>query len=46
MTFDVVGDFLSYGPEQLESNLEILRGRCGQYVFISSGAVYRTKSDQ
>ncbi|MHB8993646.1 MAG: NAD-dependent epimerase/dehydratase family protein [Armatimonadota bacterium] len=44
MDFDVVCDFLSYGVEQLESNLNVFRGRCGQYVFVSSGAVYRTKS--
>lgn len=44
MSFDVVADFLSYGVEQLESNLETFRGRCGQYIFISSAAVYRTKS--
>lgn len=44
LTFDVVADFLSYGVDQLESNLNLFRGRCGQYLFISSGAVYRTKS--
>lgn len=45
MTFDVVADFLSYGMAQLECHLDLFRGRCGQYVFISSGAVYRTKTD-
>jgi nucleoside-diphosphate-sugar epimerase len=44
MSFDVVADFLSYGVERLDSNLDIFRGRCGQYIFISSGAVYRTRS--
>ena len=44
MDFDVVADFLSYGVPQLNSNLDIFRGRCGQYIFISSAAVYRTKS--
>jgi nucleoside-diphosphate-sugar epimerase len=44
MTFDVVCDFLSYGVDQLESNLNIFGNRCGQYVFVSSGSVYRTKS--
>jgi nucleoside-diphosphate-sugar epimerase len=43
MSFDVVTDFLSYGVGQLETSLETFRGRCGQYVFISSGAVYRTR---
>ena len=45
LTFDVVADFLSYGVDQLESNLDLFRGRCGQYIFVSSGAVYRTKSE-
>lgn len=45
MTFDVVADFLTYTVEQLERNLAVFRERCSQYVFISSGAVYRTKSD-
>ncbi len=44
MNFDVVVDFLSYGVERLESNLDIFRDRCSQYIFISSVAVYRTKS--
>ncbi|MGE5532668.1 MAG: NAD-dependent epimerase/dehydratase family protein [Bacteroidota bacterium] len=44
MTFDVVCDFLSYGVEQLESNLGLFGERCGQYVFVSSGAAYRIKS--
>lgn len=45
LTFDVVADFPTYGVEQLERNLEVFRGRCGQYVFISSGAVYRTRTE-
>ena len=44
MTFDVVADFLSYGVEQLDRTLDIFRGRIGQFIFISSVAVYRTKS--
>jgi nucleoside-diphosphate-sugar epimerase len=45
MTFDVVADFPTYGVEQLEHNLDLFRGRCKQYVFISSGAVYRTRTN-
>jgi len=45
MTFDVVADFLTYGVEQLERNLDLFRGACGQYIFVSSGAVYRTRTD-
>ena len=44
MNFDVVADFLSYGVEALNNTLDIFRGRCGQFIFISSTAVYRTKS--
>lgn len=39
--FDVVIDFLSFNPSQLQSTLELVSGCCGQYVFISSSAVYR-----
>ena len=46
LTFDVVADFLSYGVDALENSLKLFRGRCGQYVFVSSGAVYRTRSDR
>ncbi|NLO36341.1 MAG: NAD-dependent epimerase/dehydratase family protein [Clostridiaceae bacterium] len=42
--FDVVADFLSYEPGQLERTLDLFRGRCDQFIFISSAAVYRTKS--
>ena len=44
MSFDVVADFLSYGVDQLERTLGIFQGRFGQFIFISSVAVYRTKS--
>jgi len=46
LTFDVVADFLTYGVEALERNLEVFRGRCGQFIFVSSGAVYRTRTDR
>jgi len=41
MTFDVVADFLSYGVASLDRKLDLFRGRCGQYIFISSAAAYR-----
>lgn len=44
MTFDVVADFLSYGVGDLETKLDVFRGRCGQYILISSVAVYRIKT--
>lgn len=41
MNFDVVADFISYGTEALKRKLDIFRGFCGQYIFISSCAAYR-----
>ena len=38
--FDVIVDWISYTPAQLEQNLRVLRGMFGQFVFISSTAVY------
>ena len=45
MDFDVVADFLSYGVEQLDRTLDIFQGHFNQFIFISSAAVYRTKSE-
>ena len=45
LSFDVVADFLSYGVEQLERTLDLFRGQFNQFIFISSAAVYRTRSD-
>ena len=38
--FDVVVDWISYTPAQLEPNLRALRGHYDQFIFISSTAVY------
>lgn len=38
--FDVVIDFLSYTPEQMELTLGAIEGLFEQYVFISSATVY------
>lgn len=40
--FDVVVDFIAYTPEQIETDLRLFRGRTGQYIFISTIAVYQT----
>ena len=45
MNFDVVADFISYGVENLDRTLDIFRGHFNQFIFISSAAVYRTKSE-
>lgn len=38
--FDVIVDFLCYTPEQARQRVELFKGKCGQYIFISSAAVY------
>jgi nucleoside-diphosphate-sugar epimerase len=39
--FDVVADFRAYTPAEVQERLDLLRGRVGQYVFISSATVYQ-----
>src|SRR5687768_13168559 len=36
--FDVVVDFIAFTPEHVERDLDLFRGRTGQYVFISSAS--------
>ena len=40
--FDAVVDFVAFEPTHLESDLELFRDRCGQFVFISSASAYQT----
>jgi nucleoside-diphosphate-sugar epimerase len=40
--FDVVADFRAFTPADVTSRLEVLEGRTGQYVFISSASAYQT----
>jgi nucleoside-diphosphate-sugar epimerase len=40
--FDVAADFLTFTPGQLRGQLDLLRGRVGQYIFISSASAYQT----
>ncbi|MFD1720298.1 NAD-dependent epimerase/dehydratase family protein [Amnibacterium endophyticum] len=39
--FDVVVNFRAFSPEQVEADIELFRGRTGQYVFISSASAYQ-----
>jgi nucleoside-diphosphate-sugar epimerase len=41
-TFDVVVDFIAFTPEHVAFDLDLFRGRMGQYVFISSASAYQT----
>ena len=39
--WDSVVDFISYTPADIESRLALLRGKTGQYIFISSASAYQ-----
>jgi nucleoside-diphosphate-sugar epimerase len=41
-TFDVVVDWIAFTPDQVETDIELFRGRTGQYIFISSASAYQT----
>ncbi len=38
--FDVVCQFIAFTPDQIARDIEVFRGHCGQYIFISSASVY------
>src|SRR5215471_3588864 len=40
--FDAVVDWVAFTPEHGRADLELFRGRTGQYVFISSASAYQT----
>jgi nucleoside-diphosphate-sugar epimerase len=40
--FDAVVDWVAFTPEHVRADLELFRGRTGQYVFISSASAYQT----
>ena len=40
-TFDAVVDWIAFTPEHIERDIELLRGRTGQYIFISSASAYQ-----
>lgn len=39
--YDAVVDWIAYTPEQIERDLRLFTGKCGQYIFISSASVYQ-----
>jgi nucleoside-diphosphate-sugar epimerase len=41
-SFDVVVDWIALTPEHIETDIELFRGRTGQYIFISSASAYQT----
>jgi nucleoside-diphosphate-sugar epimerase len=40
-TFDVVVNWINFVPENIQRDVELFKGRCGQYIFISSASVYQ-----
>jgi nucleoside-diphosphate-sugar epimerase len=40
--FEAVVNWIAFTPEHIETDLELFRGRTGQYVFISSASAYQT----
>ena len=41
MTFDCVGEFIGFVPEQLERDFRLFRGKTKQYIYISSASAYQ-----
>ena len=39
--FDVVVDWIAFTPEDIERDIRLFGGRCGQFVFISSASAYQ-----
>ncbi|GHV65069.1 hypothetical protein AGMMS49587_18700 [Spirochaetia bacterium] len=39
--FDVVANFIGFLPEQIEQDIRIFDGHCGQYIFISTCCTYQ-----
>ena len=39
-TFDVVGEFIGFTPDQVERDYRLFRGRTRQYIYISSASAY------
>jgi nucleoside-diphosphate-sugar epimerase len=45
LEFDVVVDWIAFTPDDIERDLDLFRGRVGQFVFISSASAYRKPPD-
>jgi len=42
LDFDAVVDFVAFTPHHVRADVDLLRGRTGQYVFISTASAYQT----
>ena len=41
MTFDCVGEFIGFVPEQVQRDIRLFSGRTKQYIYISSASAYQ-----
>jgi nucleoside-diphosphate-sugar epimerase len=41
-TFDAVVDWIAFTPQHVQTDIDLFRGRAGQYIFISSASAYQT----
>jgi nucleoside-diphosphate-sugar epimerase len=46
LDFDAVVNFVAFTADDVAADLELFRGRAGQYVFISSASAYQTPPSQ
>jgi nucleoside-diphosphate-sugar epimerase len=46
LEFDAVVDWVAFTPEHVQADLDLLRGRTRQYVFISSASAYQTPPER
>lgn len=44
--FDAVVDWVAFTPEHVQADVDLFRGRTGQYVFISSASAYQTPPER
>lgn len=44
--FDAVVDWVAFTPEHVQTDIDLFRGRTGQYVFISSASAYQTPPER
>jgi nucleoside-diphosphate-sugar epimerase len=42
LDFDAVVDWVAFTPGQVQADIDLFRGRTGQYIFISSASAYQT----
>jgi nucleoside-diphosphate-sugar epimerase len=42
LEFDAVVDWVAFTPKHVQTDIDLFRGRAGQYVFISSASAYQT----